>query len=185
MNQEMIRKARMTDIPRIKQLIEQHMAEGFLLPRPLSELYETLRDFYIAEEDGMVHGCAGLHLVWGDLAEIKSLVVDGYGRNKGWGRLLVEACLDEARTLQLTHVFALTKVTGFFYRMGFQEIDKSELPHKVWTECVRCPKFTECDEVAVRIQVCEPSPDIVHPPSGGAPKMVQIPRVMHTGTVNV
>jgi amino-acid N-acetyltransferase len=173
-----IRKAHMQDIPRIKQLIEQHMSEGFLLPRPLSELYETLRDFFVVEEDGVVHGCAGLHLVWGDLAEIKSLVVDHHGRNKGWGKMLIDACLAEARNMNLTHVFALTQVTGFFNRMGFQEIDKSELPHKVWTECVRCPKFTECDEVAVRIQVCEPNPNIVHPPSGGAPKMVQIPKAV-------
>ncbi len=182
-SQAHIRKAHTKDVPRMKHLIEQHMTEGFLLPRPLSELYENLRDFFVVEEDGTVHGCAGLHLVWGDLAEIKSLVVDHHGRGKGWGAMLINACLDEAREMNITHVFALTQVTGFFERMGFSEIDKSELPHKVWTECVRCPKFTECDEVAVRVQVCEPNPNIVHPPSGGAPRMVQIPQPAHADSV--
>lgn len=150
-----IRKARIQEVRRIKQLIEQHMHEGFMLPRPLSELYENVRDFYVADEGGAIHGCAGLHVVWEDLAEIKSLVVDHHGRNKGWGRMLVNTCLEEARTMDIGHVFALTQIPAFFEKAGFSVIDKSELPHKVWSECVRCPKFTECDEIAVRINVRE------------------------------
>ncbi|MGI6454470.1 MAG: N-acetyltransferase [bacterium] len=150
-----IRKARIDDVRRIKQLIDNHMHEGFMLPRPLSELYENLRDFYVVEEDGMVHGCVGLHIVWEDLAEVKSLVVDHYGRNKGWGRKLVEACLEEARALQIKRVFALTQVPRFFYKLGFSEVDRAHLPHKVWAECIKCHKFPECDEVAVGVTVCE------------------------------
>lgn len=152
-----LRKARIHEVRRIKQLIEQHMHEGFMLPRPLSELYENLRDFWVVEEDGEVHGCAGLHIVWENLAEIKSLVVDHFGRKKGWGKKLVEACLDEAQEMKIGRVFALTQIADFFGKLGFQVIDKSELPHKVWSECVRCPKFTECDEIAVNITLFEPA----------------------------
>lgn len=150
-----IRKARIDDVRRIKQLIENHMHEGFMLPRPLSELYENLRDFYVWEEDGVVHGCVGLHIVWEDLAEVKSLVVDHYGRGQGWGRSLVEACIEEARELQIRRVFALTQVPHFFQKMGFDVIDRAHLPHKVWAECIKCHKFPECDEVAVGVTVCE------------------------------
>lgn len=150
-----IRKARIDDVRRIKQLIETHMHEGFMLPRPLSELYENLRDFYVWEEEGVVHGCVGLHIVWEDLAEVKSLVVDHFGRGQGWGKALVEACLEEARELQIKRVFALTQVPNFFYKLGFAEIDRAHLPHKVWSECIKCHKFPECDEVAVGVTVCE------------------------------
>ncbi len=154
-----IRRARITDVRRIKQLIEAHMAEGFMLPRPLSELYENMRDFFIWEEDGDVHGCVGLHIVWEDLAEIKSLVVDHYGRGKGWGKELVERCILEAQELKIRRVFALTKIPDFFVKLGFEVLDKEQLPHKVWSECIRCPKYPNCDETAVGIQVCA-SPEI-------------------------
>lgn len=148
-----IRKARVHDVRRIKQLIENHMHEGFMLPRPLSELYENIRDFFVIEEDGEVHGAAALHIVWEDLAEIKSLVVDHYGRGKGWGRDLVDACIKEAEELSIDRVFALTQVPGFFSKQNFFEIDRAHLPHKVWAECIKCHKFPECDEIAVGYNV--------------------------------
>ncbi|RJP33266.1 MAG: N-acetyltransferase [Candidatus Omnitrophota bacterium] len=151
-----IRKAQITDVRRIKQLIEDHMHEGFMLPRPLSELYENMRDFYVWEEEEMIHGCVGLHIVWDNLAEIKSLVVDHFGRGKGWGKELVHHCLEEAQDLHIPRVFALTKIPDFFVKLGFELVDKDQLPHKVWSECIRCPKFPGCDEVAVGIWVCAP-----------------------------
>ena len=151
-----IRRAKITDVRRIKQLIDENMQEGFMLPRPLNELYENVREFFVWDEDGLVQGCAGLHIFWADLAEIKSLAVDRSGRSKGWGKALVEACLSEARELQISRVFALTQIADFFVRIGFEQVEKSQFPHKVWAECMRCPKFQDCDEVAVGITVCDP-----------------------------
>ncbi len=151
-----IRKARIQEVPRIKQLIEDHMKEGFMLLRPLSELYENVRDFFVWEEEGAIHGCSSLHIVWEDLAEIKSLAVDRTGRGKGWGRELVERCIEEAKTLQIQRVFALTQIPQFFEKLGFQVLDKDQLPHKVWAECINCPKFPGCDEIAVGITVLDP-----------------------------
>ncbi len=149
-----IRKAQIKDVSRIKQLIDEHMHEGFMLPRPLSELYENMRDFFVWEEEGTIHGCVGLHIVWEDLAEIKSLVVDHHGRGKGWGKQLIQACLDEAKDMQIERVFALTQIQDFFVKLGFEILDKEQLPHKVWAECIRCYKFPHCDEVAVGIRIC-------------------------------
>ncbi|MBI1390695.1 MAG: N-acetyltransferase [bacterium] len=172
------RKAKITDVRRLKQLIDNHMQEGFMLPRPLNELYENVREFWVWDEDGEVRGCAGLHIYWADLAEIKSLAVDHAGRGRGWGRALIEACLEEARQLQIARVFALTQIPEFFRKIGFSYMDKAQFPHKVWAECMRCPKFQDCDEVAVGITVCEPldsepafaqygprSLPIIHPPA--------------------
>ncbi|MDX9752332.1 MAG: N-acetyltransferase [bacterium] len=144
-----IRKARITDVRPIKKLIDDYMLEGFMLPRPLSELYENIRDFFVLEEDGGIQGNVGLHIVWEDLAEIKSLVIGKPHRKQGLGKLLIDTCLEEAKKLGVKRVFALTKIPEFFIKLGFIELDKSELPHKVWAECIKCPKFPECDEIAV------------------------------------
>ncbi|MEW6233997.1 MAG: N-acetyltransferase [Candidatus Omnitrophota bacterium] len=162
-----LRRACVGDVRRIKQLIDDYMKEGFMLPRPLSELYENCRDFFVWEEDGSVQGCAALHIVWEDLAEVKSLVVDRQGRKKGWGKSLVQHCLDEARELKIHRVFALTKIPDFFLKMGFEMMDRSDLPHKVWAECIKCHKFPDCDESAVGIVVCERSANPI-PASNGA-----------------
>lgn len=150
-----IRKARVGDVRRIKQLIDDYMQEGFMLPRPLSELYEDLRDFFVWEEEGEVHGCVGLHILWEDLAEVKSLVVDRHGRNRGIGKQMVQACIDEAIALKIKQVFALTMIPNFFLKMGFHLLDKAHLPHKVWAECIKCYKYPSCDEVALGLIVCE------------------------------
>ncbi|MFB3789447.1 MAG: N-acetyltransferase [bacterium] len=149
------RKARVEDVRRIKQLIDTHMQEGFMLPRPLSELYENLRDFYVWEEDGVIHGNVGLHIVWENLAEVKSLVVDHHGRGRGIGKQLVNLCLEEARQLHIQKVFALTQIPDFFLKLGFALLDKAQLPHKVWAECIKCHKYPSCDEIAVGITVLE------------------------------
>ncbi|NUQ69963.1 MAG: N-acetyltransferase [Chthonomonadales bacterium] len=143
------RKAATADVPGIQRIVSGFAAQGLMLPRSLSQLYESVRDFFVIEEAGEIVGCAALHVSWKDLAEIKSLAVAATAQSRGYGRELVEACLREARPLGVTRVFALTYVPEFFARLGFGEIDKALLPRKVWTECVHCPKFLNCTEVAV------------------------------------
>lgn len=152
MNEATIRKARLLDVPAMHQLIAQAAKAAPVLPRSQVELYENLRDFSVCVTEERVAGCCALHIDWYDLAEVKSLAVHSDFRGKGYGRLLVERCLEEARDLQLSHVFALTALPGFFEKLGFHQVPKNELPQKIWGECVRCPKFPDCDEVAVLLE---------------------------------
>lgn len=149
----MIRKARIADAKDIHKLVNAFAARNAMLPRALSTIYENIRDFYVAEEDNRVVGCCALHVMWGDLGEVKSLAVEEGTQGKGYGRLLVEACLQDARDLGLPKVFALTYVPGFFEKLGFAPVDKSTLPHKIWSECINCPKFPDCGEEAVTIKL--------------------------------
>ena len=144
-----VEKARIRDIPRIHQLVNYFADKGEMLPRPLSELYETIRDFFVIREGEQVIACAALHVSWSDLVEIRSLAVAEDSQQKGIGDQLVEACLKEARELGIPTVFCFTYKPNFFKRHKFVDIDKMELPRKVWTECYRCPKFPNCDEVAL------------------------------------
>lgn len=145
-----IRKARMVDVPAIHSLILNAAKSSPVLPRSQAALYETLRDFVVAESpDGSIVGCCALHISWTDLAEIKSLSVDESARHQGLGKTLVETCLAEASGLEIRRVFALTAAIEFFKKLGFREIDKRELPHKIWGDCINCPKFPDCDEVAM------------------------------------
>ena len=137
----------------MQRLINGFADEGAMLHRSLSELYENIRDFYVIEEAGEVVGCAGLHVSWKDLAELKSLAVHLGAQGKGYGRRLIEACVNEAAEIGLSRVFALTYVPELFVKLGFAIVDKATLPRKVWTECVFCPKFPDCGEVAVVIPV--------------------------------
>jgi len=144
-----LRKAKIQDIKEIYNLVNHFAQKGEMLPRSQSELYENMRDFFVAEEDGRVIGCCALHILWDDLAEVKSLAVEESNQGKGIGRILVKACLDEARELGIKRVFALTFKPGFFEKLGFKRIDKEDLPRKVWGECIKCPFFPDCKEEAV------------------------------------
>ncbi len=148
----MIRKARIPDAKVIHRLLLAYAKEGLMLSRSLSEIYEEIRDFYVFEVDGAVVGTVCLHICWEDLAEVRSLAVDEGQGGRGIGRDLVISCLEEAKELGLKKVFALTYKPGFFSKVGFHEIEKSELPHKIWRDCMRCPKFPECDEIAMSIE---------------------------------
>jgi amino-acid N-acetyltransferase len=148
-----IRDALMTDAGRIHQLLLKYAGEGLLLPRSLPEIYQNIREFVVVEKDGEVLGVCSLHIWWQDLAEVRSLAVRKGMENQGIGKKLVAACLDEARSLGLKKIFALTYRPDFFSRLGFGVIDKSELPQKIWGDCVKCPKFPECDEIAVRLEI--------------------------------
>ncbi len=152
-----VRRARVSDATEIQRLITVFAERDEMLHRSLGEIYENIRDFYVAEdEDGRVVACGGLHVCWSHLAEIKSLAVDEAHQGRGYGKRIVQACLQEARELGLRQVFALTYKPGFFTRLGFRVVDKATLPHKVWNECIRCPKFPGCGEIAVVFDL-EPS----------------------------
>jgi len=150
-------KARIGDAQRMHQLVNSFADKGEMLPRALSEIYEHLRDYFVIRDasDQLV-ACGALHICWADLAEIKSVAVTGDKQGQRLGSLLVEACLNEARELGIPTVFCLTYKQGFFERHGFRLVDKMELPRKVWAECYSCPKFPDCDEVALIFQF-EPS----------------------------
>lgn len=145
----MIRKAQMRDVKAIQKLLTSFANRGDMLSRSLSELYESLRDFYVAVEDDGLLGAAALHIVWDDLAEVRSVAVSEDVGRKGIGTLLVQACIDEAREIGLNRIFCLTYKPDFFAKFGFRLVDKSELPHKVWGDCIKCVKFPDCDENAM------------------------------------
>jgi RNA 3'-terminal phosphate cyclase (ATP) len=150
-----VRKARADDGPSIQRMLAHFSARGELLPRTLNEVYKNLRDFFVCEVDGEVVGVCALSLYWEDLAEIRSLAVHETYGGRGLGKALVAACLDEAAGLGVRRVFALTYRPGFFERLGFRTLDKQELPQKIWKDCIRCAKFTCCDETAL---ICDTTP---------------------------
>jgi len=145
----LIRKPRLAEVPGIKKLLDAAAQNDDVLPRPLMELYETARDFHVYVEDGLIAGCCALHIDMADLAEIRSLVVRDESRGRGVGAGLLDACIAEARQLEIARVYALTRKGEFFIKHGFREIDKRGLPHKVFNDCVRCPMWPDCDEIAV------------------------------------
>lgn len=148
MDEICIRQAKIKDIQQIHQLINAYAKEGKLLPRSLSELYESIRDFFVAEIAGRVIGCCTLHVIWEDLAELKSLCVIKERINQGVGTKLLEAAINSAKELEIDKIFALTYAGDFFKKFGFKAVDKSTLPHKIWGECIKCIHFPHCDEEA-------------------------------------
>ncbi|OQX10196.1 MAG: GNAT family N-acetyltransferase [Desulfobulbaceae bacterium A2] len=145
----MIRPALMGDVKPIHALLQQFASRGLLLGRALSTLYDQLRDFIVYEERGTILGVCSLHICWENLAEIRSLAVREEYQRRGIGRQMVESCLDDAKSLDINQIFALTYQQGFFRRLGFVPIDKQALPQKIWGDCLHCPKFPDCDEEAL------------------------------------
>jgi len=144
-----VEKARISDVTQMHELINYFADKDEMLPRPLSEIYENIRDYFVVRQGEGIIACAALHVMWSDLAEIKSVAVAEGSQGQGIGDQLVEACLKEAKELGMPTVFCLTYKPAFFERLGFSQLDKMELPRKVWGECYRCPKFPDCDEVAL------------------------------------
>jgi len=142
-------RARVGDASSVHRLISRFADKGEVLPRALSEIYDGIRDYFVVRKGGRIVACAALHVTWVDLAEIRSLAVDEAEQKQRIGSLLVQACIDEAKELGIPKIFCLVRKPAFFERHGFQLIDKTELPQKVWAECYRCPKFPNCDEVAL------------------------------------
>jgi len=144
-----VEKARIKDAPQMHQLINYFAGKELMLPRPLSEIYENIRDYFVVRQGEQVIACAALHVSWSDLAEIRSVAVAEESQQQRIGAQLVEACLQEVRELGIPTVFCLTYQPAFFENFGFSQVDKMELPRKVWSECYSCPKFPDCDEVAL------------------------------------
>ena len=155
-----VRKARASDGPAIQRLLAHFAARGELLHRTLNEVYQHLRDFVVCEADGEIVGVCALWLYWEDLAEVRSLAVHEHYGGRGLGKALVGACLEEAAALGIRRVFALTYRPGFFERLGFEALDKRELPQKIWKDCIRCAKFTCCDEVALIRRIEPPGREV-------------------------
>jgi amino-acid N-acetyltransferase len=149
------RKAKMGDIAPLLRLINDYAANGVMLPRTEFDVSENIRDFSVIYSGADLIACGALHFYTPTMAEVRSLAVDPKWKSHGVGRRMVEALLDEARQFSLDAVFAFTYVPGFFRKLGFDEVERGELPLKAWKDCLRCPKFQWCDEIAM-VQVLRP-----------------------------
>jgi amino-acid N-acetyltransferase len=175
----MIRNATIQDVPLMQAVINSHAELGKMLFKSYAELYENLRDFAVYEEDGKILGCAGLAILWADLAEVRSLAVDENYRGRGIGTQLVQWCLEEGRRLKIRKIMSLTYEQRFFEKLGFEVVEKETLPLKVWSDCVKCPKNDNCDEIAmVRVLTEVPvlASALAAPPT---PRGVSIPVLMN------
>src|SRR5512137_5547 len=144
-----VEKAKIGDAPQIHKLANHFAQKGVMLPRALSEIYENIRDFFVIRDGERVVACAALHVYWSDLAELRGVAVAEDMQNQRLGAKLIAACVNEAREVGIPQVFCPTYRASFFERQGFRQVDKTELPRKIWSECYRCPKFPDCDEVAM------------------------------------
>jgi amino-acid N-acetyltransferase len=149
----MLKRASIEDVKKIHAIVNASASKGEMLARSLGELYDNMRDYVVYEESGTVLGSCALHICWEDLAEIRSLCIVDKARMKGVGRMLVNACIEEAKSLRVGKIFVLTYQEQFFQKCGFLTVDKKELPQKIWSDCIRCPKFPECDEYAMIMKV--------------------------------
>jgi amino-acid N-acetyltransferase len=170
----MIRPATIHDVPRIHEIVNHHAQLGKMLFKSYAQLYEALRDFAVAEEDGRVVGCVALSIIWADLTEVRSLAVDPTCVGRGIGKQLVRWCIDEARRLGIRRLMSLTYEDAFFGKLGFVVVDKETLPLKVWTDCVRCPKRDHCDEIAMVLELQDIAP-VEAPRALPTPRGVSIP----------
>lgn len=152
-----LRRAKPSDARAILQLINQNSSKGLMLPRTFAQVVEKIRDFVVAVDGASLIGVVALHVVGEDLAEVRSLAVDGPFQGKGIGQKLVQQCLGDGRELGLSRIFTLTYQTDFFEKLGFQKVEKLTLPQKIWGDCIHCAKFTDCDEVAMTLDFAKGS----------------------------
>ena len=175
-----MRPAAIGDITPIMELVNELAAQGVMLPRSPASIVEKLRDFMVVLVDGEFAGCGALAIIWTDIAEIRSIAVEPRFQGLGLGKRIAEALIDQAEELGLRRVMALTYVTGFFEKLGFEVVDHGSLPHKVFNDCLKCPKFHKCDEVAVVKVLHEPedAPSLgaAAMPTPGRPLQVSVPK---------
>ena len=153
-NEGIVRRAIMEDVKQIHQLLNYYAKEGLLLGRSISSLYDKLRDFVVCvNDDSEIVGVCALQITWDNLAEIRSLAVDAKWQGLGIGTALIESCLEEATLYGITKVFTLTYQPEFFIKHGFRYTDKSNLPHKIWSDCINCYQFPDCDETAMMLDL--------------------------------
>lgn len=150
----MIRKARMGDVKEIQKLIDVYAKKGEMLPRSLLEIYENIRDYIVyVPDDGTIVGVCAMHIFWDGLAEVRSLAVQQEHTHKGIGTMLVNACIEEAKEFEINQIFSLTYKPQFFEKLGFRIVDKSLLPQKIWSDCLKCPQFPDCNEIALILEL--------------------------------
>ena len=181
-----VRKAVMHDIRPILNLINGYAARGVMLPRTEFEMSESIRDFTVVTSGGELLGCGALHFYSPTMGEIRSLAVDERAKTHGVGRRLVEALVAEAERYELDAIFAFTYVVEFFAKVGFHQVERGVLPLKAWKDCLRCPKFQECDEIAVlRIlhpeRWAESQPDFWPGATGEIDQLISLPVPRHPG----
>jgi amino-acid N-acetyltransferase len=173
-----IRPARLVDVPEIQRIINQHAEFGRMLFKSYAQLYETVRDYAVVEIDidgtPTIAGCVAVGIIWADLAEVRALAVDESMRGRGLGTKLVQWCIDEARRMRIRRLMSLTYEQRFFEKLGFVVVQKETLPLKVWSDCVRCPKNQNCDEIAMVLELTDVEP-IVAPTATPTPRGVSIP----------
>lgn len=148
-----IRKAKLSDVEQMYELVNYYASKDLMLSRARTALYENIRDFVVIETDGEIMGIGALHVLWSDLAELRTLAVKDGLLKKGIGSQIVKFILEEAKELGIQKVFTLTYQPGFFEKQGFRIIDKDAMPRKVWTDCINCPKFPNCNEVCLEINI--------------------------------
>lgn len=153
----LIRKALLSEVVPIHRLVNEFAGGDLMLPLSVGDVTDRLRDFWVVWDGNELIGCVALHVTWNKLVEIRSLAVRKDRQKHGLGRRLVKEALREAREMGAEEVFTLTYAPGYFKRFGFKICDRSELPHKVWVDCVKCPKFPDCGETAMRLNLVPPS----------------------------
>ena len=172
----LIRKARLEDVPQMMPLLEAYARESEILPRTEADVYQTIRDWVVVEREGRIVGMGALLIMWHDLAEIRSLVIDPTCHGQGIGRQVVTRLVEEARAFNLPRVFALTRQPGFFLKIGFRLTRIENLPRKVQKDCVFCPKFHVCDETAVIMPLTE-SHQVDEPAQAHTPASTWLPLI--------
>src|SRR3954451_11796756 len=175
---DMIRRASIHDVPRMQEIINSHAELGKMLFKSYAQIYETIRDFAVYEEGGEMMGVTALAVLWADLSEVRSLAVDERYRGKGIGSKLVQWCIDEARRLGVRKIMSLTYEQRFFEKLGFVVVSKDSLPLKVWSDCVKCPKNDNCDEIAMVLEL-QDVPRVAGPVATPTPRGVSIPVLEH------
>jgi len=165
-----IERAKLSDMPEVHKMITYFADRDEMLHRPLSELFENVRDYYVIKENDAIIACGSLHVVWDDLAEVKAVAVREDYQSQGLGKLIVNKCIDEAREMGIATVFCLTIKPGYYEQVGFLQNDVMTLPRKVWGECLRCSKFPHCNEIAMVLHLRPGgAASLVHDPSEGMP----------------
>jgi amino-acid N-acetyltransferase len=153
MEEVTIRKATLSDALDIQRILNVYAAEEKLLPRSIADIHENIQSFFVAEIDGRFVGCSCLHPYYPFLGEVRSLAVEKEHTNKGIGTILVKTCLEEAKKLGMKEAFTLTYVPEFFEKLGFKLLSKEKLHPKIWADCMRCHKYPDCDEKALKIAI--------------------------------
>jgi len=148
-----VEKAKISDVPQIHKLVNHFAVKGQMLARPLSELYEDVRDYFVVRDGDVVLGCGSAHVCWSDLVEIKAVAVDERQQRAGIGSAIIKACIEDAKAMGMPEIFCLTYEPTFFGRFGFAQVGLLDLPRKVWGECQRCPKYPDCDETAMILKL--------------------------------